>query len=68
MINYYSYIKKWDDYDCAQHVEPFLNHISPILQNYYKDDSVVYLDIGANVGKIRNLWKIQQKSITPRTK
>jgi FkbM family methyltransferase len=60
-MDYNSYIKKWDDYHCSQHVEPFLCGISDTLKSYYKQDPVIYIDIGANVGKVYDL--IKQKSI-----
>jgi len=60
-MDYNSHIKRWDDHHCSQHVEPFLCGISNILKSYYKTDPTIYIDIGANVGKVYDL--IQQKSI-----
>lgn len=57
MTDYNFYIKRWDDYHCAQHVEPFLNDISNILKSYYDTDPTIYIDIGANVGKVYDLIK-----------
>jgi FkbM family methyltransferase len=60
-MDYNSYIKRWDDHHCSQHVEPFLCGISNTLKSYYKQDSIIYIDIGANVGKVYDL--IKEKSI-----
>jgi FkbM family methyltransferase len=60
-MDYNYYIKRWDDHHCSQHVEPFLCGISNILQSYYKHDPTIYIDIGANVGKVYDL--IKEKSI-----
>lgn len=61
MLDYNFHIERWDKYHCAQHVEPFLSQISSILQSYYKNNPIIFIDIGANVGKVYDL--LYQKSI-----
>ena len=50
----YDYIKKWDDFFCAQHVVNLVNHISNLLLRNNINE-INYLDIGANVGKVYDL-------------
>lgn len=61
MIDYNTYIKKWDEYDCVNHVAPVLSKISDTLKLYYKDHPVTLIDIGANVGKVYDI--LETKSI-----
>lgn len=55
------YIEKWDTQHCAAHVEHHIHHISNSINTYYKNKSIIFIDIGANVGKFYDL--IKKKSI-----
>jgi FkbM family methyltransferase len=55
MISNFDFIKRWDEFHCYTHVEPQINYISNEIKNYYKDYPTVYIDIGANVGKVYDI-------------
>lgn len=50
------YIQRWDLQHCRQHVVAVFQQILPTLKSYYQNDPIIYIDIGANVGKMYDLF------------